>query len=390
MNNDTPTNKKILVIHHSADWDGIFSREIAGKFLGDSADYIGWDYGQPVPVIPACVERLYMIDISIKGLMDDKRLIWIDHHKSAMEEFGTDASGYTIAGYRIDGVAACRLAWQWFLLHEAWDAREQHPPADLPVKEDYFNRTVSEPLSVRLAGEYDIWDKRDSRAELFQHGLRSQKIDRMWELLLNGPHKPSISEIEASIDVGHPLDLQPDGTVDSCVPWVETLLHQGEAIQFFKTNENESIIKAYGFSADFEGLKFLCCNHARFNSHLFTAGIRPEHDALFGFVYDGTKGVWRISLYHAPGKEQHDLSEIAKKFGGGGHRGACGFQVKRLPVGVPCEAQTVAGTMYTAYCEAVGGKAFNGDTLPSWSEFKNDPNKSKQANAWISAALAVS
>lgn len=42
--------------------------------------------------------------------------------------------------------------------------------------------------------------------------------------------------------------------------------------------------------------------------------------------------------------------------------------------------------MYDAYCEKVGGKAFNGDPLPKSEEFFADKTKEKQVNAWISAA----
>lgn len=40
------------------------------------------------------------------------------------------------------------------------------------------------------------------------------------------------------------------------------------------------------------------------------------------------------------------------------------------------------------YCAAVGGKAFNGDPLPSWTEFSADPAKATQAGGWIAAARA--
>ena len=53
------------------------------------------------------------------------------------------------------------------------------------------------------------------------------------------------------------------------------------------------------------------------------------------------------------------------------------------------DAETLAGVLYTRYCEAVGGKAFNGDPLPSWAEFRADPAKQKQALAWIAAAEAA-
>lgn len=46
----------------------------------------------------------------------------------------------------------------------------------------------------------------------------------------------------------------------------------------------------------------------------------------------------------------------------------------------------VAEELYTAYCAAVGGVAFNGDPLPNWESFSTDPSKQKQAGAWLAAA----
>jgi uncharacterized protein len=274
---------KTIVIYHNADFDGLFCREIARKFFRD-ADLIGWNYGDPTPSVPRDA-RLFILDLSIPDLMDHPKLTWIDHHKTAIDKYPS-----TIPGYRIDGVAACRLAWQWF------------HATSLPEKEDFIERKVSEPFAIRLAGEYDIWDKRDSRAELLQHGLRSCELTpEIWKELLD--EKQTIG----------------------FAPMVQKLLFQGQAIQYAKTQENQGIISSYGFTMKFEGLTFLACNHARFNSLLFTAGLTPEHDACLGFNWTGSK--WRVSLYHATGKEHHDLSKIASKYGGGGHRGACGFEM---------------------------------------------------------------
>lgn len=320
---------KTIVIYHSADFDGIFCREIARKFLPD-AELIGWDFGDK----PIAYERLHGRDVYVMDLPCDapvgakfpddgaktldmrgryygtNSLAWIDHHKSAIESHPKDA--ITIPGYRIDGVAACRLAWQWFTHEYASHVPGNQIGYPLPSKKEFVERTVSEPLSVRLAGEYDIWDKRDPDAELFQHGLRSQALnDNMWDLML--------------VEAGE----HEDGVVDAGTITVRALLDNGRVLQYAQTQQNESIIKAMGFTIQFEGLTFLACNHARYNSHLFTAGIKPEHDALFGFKWDGQQ--WSVSLYHAPGKEHHDLSLIAVKHGGGGHKGACGFRTKSLP-----------------------------------------------------------
>jgi hypothetical protein len=302
------------VIHHSADYDGIFCREIARKFLPD-AELIGWDFSDPpLALNQECIEKagqIYILDLPIDRPFGLKfgnhptieplavalpltRIVWIDHHKSSIETHPT-----SIPGYRIDGVAACRLAWQWLAFDEPRD------DCHLPFKQSFIDRIVKEPLAVRLAGEYDIWDKRDPDAELFQHGLRSRELkDITWKYLL-GEDKVA---------------------GDNCVA---DLLEGGKVLQYSRAQENASIIKAIGFTMRWEGLMFLCCNSARYNSHLFTAGLTPDHDACFGFKWTGK--TWSISLYHAPGKEHYDLSKIAVKYGGGGHKGACGFQTEKLP-----------------------------------------------------------
>ncbi len=312
----------IIVIYHKADFDGLFCREIARKHFGDAAEYIGWDYGDPLPCIPphnadgTPAVGLFMLDISVEGLMDYPGLVWIDHHKSAMEKYPG------VKGYQIDGVAACRLAWQYF----SETSRDPKTFA-LPMKQDYVDRKVSEPYAVRLAGEYDIWDKRDPNTDVFQSGLRSMDLTMHWSGMFR-MDKPSIREIEALADIGHTHDLiQPDGTV--WPPIIYTLLANGRVLEYSNTEANASLMRDVAFELNWEGLQFLAINKPRGNSRTFAAGVKPEHDALLTFYWLRNK--WRISLYHAPHRTDLDLSKIAVKYGGGGHRGACGFEAKTLP-----------------------------------------------------------
>lgn len=53
------------------------------------------------------------------------------------------------------------------------------------------------------------------------------------------------------------------------------------------------------------------------------------------------------------------------------------------------DIDAIAGRLYTVYCRAVGGIAFNGDKLPTWEEFSTDPSKEKQAKAWLAVAMAT-
>ena len=58
-----------------------------------------------------------------------------------------------------------------------------------------------------------------------------------------------------------------------------------------------------------------------------TGYIEP-YDLMITFVRRKDK-LWNVSLYST--KEDVDCGAICKSFGGGGHKGAAGFQVKELP-----------------------------------------------------------
>ena len=55
--------EKITVIHHSADYDGLFCREIARKFHPE-AELIGWDFGNAPLKIPT-EGIIYVMDLPV-------------------------------------------------------------------------------------------------------------------------------------------------------------------------------------------------------------------------------------------------------------------------------------------------------------------------------------
>ena len=317
---------KSTAIYHSADFDGLFCREIARKFL-PGVELVGWNFGDPVVKVPA-EGPIYVMDLpldAVFGVVDglpheslqqalaQNRVVWIDHHKTAIE-WAAKSGLAGVPGYRLDGVAACRLAWQW-LSNMSSDVESL---LGNQSKSDFVKRAVDEPMAVRLVGEYDIWDKRDPRAELFQHGLRSAPLtDGIWEALLIDQLGGLIPDI------------------------VKQLLDNGESIAYARDQEYREVIQSQGFTVQWDGLCFLCCNsHEQdIRSQLFEAGIKPEHDALLGFTFTGLD--WRVSLYGVPGKPDIDLSAIAKKHGGGGHKQACGFRCTGKPPFMPSMFQVL-------------------------------------------------
>ena len=296
--------QKVLAIYHSKDFDGICCREIAKKFYATNSNVeltlVGWTHGDPLidmpeegevvvmDLSPDCLKRIGNIEDFNSVIAP--RVIWIDHHKTAIDKWP-----YGIPGFRLDGVAACRLTWQYFFNRST--ART--------TRTDFYNRAVEEPETVRLLGEYDIWDKRDSYADLLQYGLRAQNPDKMpeiWGLLL-GDNR---------------------GVADHTLHQV---LVRGEGAQQYAQNMDASLVRHNTIKLHWEGLTWLCINTGRFNSLTFKSIDVPEsgHDALMGMSM--TPNGWTVSLYHAAHRKDLDLSVIAKKHGGGGHKGACGFQV---------------------------------------------------------------
>jgi hypothetical protein len=53
------------------------------------------------------------------------------------------------------------------------------------------------------------------------------------------------------------------------------------------------------------------------------------------------------------------------------------------------DMEKFAGRLYERYCQAVGGKAYDGKPLPSWKEFRGDEVKRTQIDAWIEVAEAA-
>lgn len=294
------TMTKTALIYHDADLDGILSREVCLHFLKSSGEVIpiGWDYGRALPSFDwAAFDMIYIVDLSVDELMIRPELLmkirWIDHHKSAIDKWGM----YEFTGLWIDGVAACRLCWQYFT----------QDPANKPKLEHYKAGPIGgEPRLVYLAGIYDVWDKHNEDFEdgkTLQFGYRG--LDQStFELLVH-------EQFAISISGEHHLN---------------EVLKSGDAIRSYCQKQNDEYSAAHSRTVKWEGLTFCALNIGqRGNSALLLGGIKPEHDACFAWRWTGDSVM--VSLYHIAGKEHHDLSVIATKYGGGGHRGACGFRL---------------------------------------------------------------
>ncbi|OPX89090.1 MAG: hypothetical protein A4E53_01698 [Pelotomaculum sp. PtaB.Bin104] len=166
---------------------------------------------------------------------------------------------------------------------------------------EYFFPQKEMPLAVTFAGRYDVWDfsQHGNMLNEFQSGIRlfdHYPESEIWNKLLNG---------NAEID---------------------SILSKGQIALRFRTNRYTSLIKSFSFYAEFEGYKAICCNVGSTSSQLFDSVDELTYDIMCPFVFDGKQ--WTVSIYT---KKDIDCSVIAKKYGGGGHKKAAGFQCLELP-----------------------------------------------------------
>jgi oligoribonuclease NrnB/cAMP/cGMP phosphodiesterase (DHH superfamily) len=296
--------------YHSADLDGHCSGAIV-KMKYPECELIGIDYGQPFPweKITDPEEEVFMVDFSLQPFEEMIRLhgicklIWIDHHIAAIREASRTEYDVIIKGRRMDGQAACQLCWEWC----------------------YPGKAV--PRAVFLLGRYDVWDHTDPDTLPFQYAVRLYNTTPGLSLTEKyGEDKNMISYIgvfswDSYLTDKHCSDRNPQ--------W-QYALSQGRTILAYITSENAKYCRAGSFEAEVGGLKCICVNRLMASSQVFESVWDPEKYqamAAFGLRADGK---WTVSLYST--REDVDVSVVCKALGGGGHKGAAGFQSEFLLV----------------------------------------------------------
>jgi len=295
-------------IYHNADLDGKCSGAIVRLFeehAGNKVELIGLDYkdfasntdpGDFDPTHLIGFDRLYIVDFSLPpSLMLLLRahykaeLIWIDHHRSAIAL--SEIHGYgDITGSRAEHLAACELTWVWFTRTREGNCL---------------------PVAVRLLGRYDVWDHEDGDVLPFQYGMRGEENDPekvLWGLVLPDPDA---------------LDLE-----ESCSHTFDVVLDRGRAIYDYLQEHWRIQTRALAREIDWAGHTFVAANIPLGNSKILET-LYPDKDTLFLLYYQNKRGDWKVSMYTR--NESVDLSEIAVKYGGGGHAGACGFNCAVIP-----------------------------------------------------------
>lgn len=235
-------------------------------------------------------ERVYIVDFSFKpekmselyDVVGFERVCWIDHHKTALsyEEMylnHSSAFGYHVPGNRdftSPGKSGCELTWKFLFPEE-------------PT-----------PEAVTLLGIYDTWrftDENRGRVMAFQFGLRSEETSPnnvIWNKLLSNVGQTQITTT-------------------------------GGGIIRYKNNVSKNILKNH-YKIIWEGWSCVVVNGSG-GGDMFK---NYPNNLCISWIFTGEKYI--VSL-RSRNPDNCDVSEIAKKYGGGGHSGAAGFVCESLP-----------------------------------------------------------
>lgn len=259
------------VIYHANCTDGFGAAYSAWKLLGNRAEYHACKHGTPPPDVKG--KNVVILDFSFnnattkKMISEANSLYVIDHHKTAMVEL------HDIANTHFDMTkSGAMLAWEFF-----------HPGKDHPKFIGYIE-------------DRDLWK---------------------WELEYS-------KEFSAAFDMV-PFEFEEFEKFEDDSVFDDAVKRGSYILAYSKTVVKKVCEKAQLRKLDDKDV--LVVNASHWMSEIGSR-LAPDCDFALIWFWDHEEKHTKVSLraFH----ETVDVGEVAKKFGGGGHRKAAGFQ---LPAG---------------------------------------------------------
>jgi oligoribonuclease NrnB/cAMP/cGMP phosphodiesterase (DHH superfamily) len=264
---------KPLCIYHGNCADGFGAAWVFHRFAGEGFDFHPGVYQDAPPDVEG--RDVYLVDFSYKRPVVEqmidraRRVVLIDHHKTAIEDLQP-----LIAGGRIEALtdieqSGAMLAWLW--LYEARDGA---------------------PQLLRHIEDRDLWRFALPNTREIQANVFSYPYDfKVWDELMERP--------------------------------IDDLIAEGKAIErkhFKDIHELAGVVtrrmEIGGYNVPVANLPYTLTSDA---GHLLAKG-----EPFAGCYWDTPTG--RVFSLRST-DEGLDVSEVAKRYGGGGHRNASGFRV---------------------------------------------------------------
>lgn len=259
-----------LVLYHANCTDGFGAAYAAWKLLGGKAEYVACKHGDPPPDVTdrnvAILDFSYDEDTTRQMISIAERLVILDHHKSALVEL------HDIPNAIFDlNRSGAMIAWSYF-----------HPGKEAPK-------------FLRYIEDRDLWK---------------------WEL-------PYSREFAAAFDMVPFVFEEFEKYEDASV--FDDAVKRGSYILAY----SKTVVKKVSDGAVKRWLNdksVLVVNASHWMSEIGNR-LAPDCDFALVWYYDHAREETKVSLrsFH----DTIDVSEVAERFGGGGHRKAAGFSLSR-------------------------------------------------------------
>lgn len=274
---------KHIVIYHANCADGFGAAWAASKApLPEGTEYVAANYGEALPGVAGkfvhILDFSYSLDVMKSIWQQCRALVWLDHHKTARETaqqflawLDTVNTGDSYRPVHVefdDNRSGAGLAW------------------------DYYCASSQRPLLIDLIEDRDLWRFSFGMTKPFALALRSEEMTfASWDYI----HQHTQDFIARGLAMQNYYDRQLH----------EALIATMHRVRLIGTNEE-------GLAANLPPM---------FASD--AGNIMAKDSGTFGLSYYLTgSGQYACSLRSIG---DYDVSEIAKRFGGGGHKNAAGF-----------------------------------------------------------------
>lgn len=261
------------VLYHSKCYDGFGAAWAAWKALGDSAKYIPVSYGYPPPEMPDA-EHVYIVDFSypadvlLRLVQEVGPVTVIDHHKTAKEALESVLGAHSH-------------------LHTIFDMEK----SGALLTWEYFHKTDA-PALIKHISDRDLWKFELDGSAKIHKALVSLPMDfKVWDSL-------DMEQLKKEGEIAERLYTQ---LVDNIVESAWLMEMDGHEIPVVNTSIAWSEV-GHALNTRFPGAPFAAS---------FT-------------VFD-TQVMWSLRS-----QGDFDVSAVAKKFGGGGHKNSAGFKTARF------------------------------------------------------------
>ena len=289
------------IIYHN-DLDGWFAATVAlhsVKLLPEETrrdvGLFPMNYGEPLPIdkiVPS--EPVVMVDFSpsdenefMQLLNRTTDVVWIDHHKTAIEKY---LSYNGLAGIRHSRNCAATMTWRHF-----------HPIEPTPH-------------TLELVEDHDLWKHQDPMSKLFATGMiiedHNPRNDKMQHMIIGSSiHQEAIRR---------------------------RIFENGATIQEFLVAEAAALVKTGTLVQDDHSINAFIVNYngsqasylAEYIANIITALTSTNNMEFCVILYANiAKNRKRFEMRKGHGYQDIDLGEIAQRNGGGGHHDAAGFVI---------------------------------------------------------------